>query len=108
MGGVSMELCPKRGDLNLTSEMYISRELCLEHCDLQNPPEELRIHNQFQRHQVTLCKASRIYCLAYFAVPPENISHCLCKHLGQQHPNLGASRLAFTALFFQWLVCWCF
>lgn len=79
--------------------MYISRELCLEHCDLQNPPEELRIHNQFQRCQVTLCKASLVLpCL--LRCPPENISDCLCKHLGQQHPNLRASMLTFTPLFF--------
>lgn len=56
--------------------MYINRELCLEHCDLQNPIKELGIHNQFQRHQVTLCKAPHaLACL--FHCPPLYIPHTL-------------------------------
>lgn len=74
MGGVSMELCPKRGDLNLTWEMYINREPCLEHCDLQNPIKELRIHNQFQRHQVTLCKALHTLLCLFHCPPPHKSS----------------------------------
>lgn len=92
MGGVSMELCPKRGDLNLTCEMYINRELCLEHGDLQNPIKELRIHNQFQRHQMTLCKAPHTLPHLHHCPPPPQK---LCKHLGLGSEN----KLIFTVLF---------
>lgn len=98
MGSVSMELCPKGGDLNLAWEMYINRELCLEHCDLKNHIKELRIRVSF-RDTKWPCARHLADCLAYLT--PLINGDCLREYLGQWHAPAGSKYSDFHCPSFQ-------